>query len=147
MEIDDDSPRWLDGYEPVKVNTGSLKDFAGSVDAEVEGNFKPYSQRLFTAYSHGATFGSGNISATVQAARRKHFDALKATGESMTGYINASKILIDAIRRAAETYKTTDSVASASAQEIESILGKAIADADAAQRAADAADRRARRFE
>jgi hypothetical protein len=141
MAVADDSPTWLDGYEPIKVNTDSLHAFAGSVDSEVEGNFKPYSQRLFTAYSYGAAFGAGNISANVQAARRKHYDALVATGESMTGYINASKILIDAIRMAAATYQTTDSVASASATEIEGILGKAIADADAAQRAAEAADR------
>ena len=139
MGVVDDSPTWLRDYESIEVDTSGLDQFAGSVNAEVEGNFEPHTQRLFRAYELGVTFGFGNESGNVQAARNKHRDALTATGESMAAYINASRILIEAIRRAAEEYASADALSSARARDVEGILGQAITDAENARLAAEQA--------
>jgi len=97
----------------VEVDPDALRNFSGTVDSEVEYNFRPAADRLFVTYGYGAMFGQDVQSVNVQAARRKHVAALQSTGTSMAQYINAAAILANAVRIAAERYAATDSGAAA----------------------------------
>jgi hypothetical protein len=140
---DDRPPSWLSDYGQINVDPAHLDKFAGSVDQEVEKNFKPHTDRLFTTYSYGATFGISNPSISVQAARRKHTDAMNAISQTMANYINASKILVAAMKTISERYSTSDAMSGLRSDQVNDIIGKAVADANAAQKAADDAAKRA----
>jgi hypothetical protein len=136
-QIPNDSPSWLSDYGQIDVDPAHLDRFAGSVDREVEGNFKPHTERLFTTYSYGAVFGAANPSMSVHAARRKHTDAMNAISQTMANYINASKILVAAMKTIAERYTTSDAMAGLRSDEVNAVINQAVADANAAQKAAD----------
>jgi hypothetical protein len=142
MKVPEDSSSGFPSSAEIKVDPTHLDKFAGSVDHEVESNFKPHTDQLFTAYSYGAVFGTGIPSTNVQMARRKHTDSLNAASEAMTNYIEASKILVAAMRTIAQRYSTADAMSGLRSDEVAAILGKAKDDADAARRAADEAARR-----
>jgi hypothetical protein len=132
MRPDDDSPEWLRDYKSINVHIDGLHSFAGAIEDEVEGNFKPHTTRLFSTYAGGVPFGADNPSGEVHAAKLKYHDCLTSATEAMTAYINASKILATAIKEAAAKYSDADALAHASAQDVEQILGQAILKAQTA---------------
>ncbi|GAA1823241.1 hypothetical protein HC028_15695 [Planosporangium flavigriseum] len=132
MRPDDDSPAWLRDYKAINVDIDGLHSFAGAIEDEVEGNFRPHTTRLFSTYSGGVPFGPDNPSGEVHAAKLKYHDCLTSATEAMTAYINASKVLVAAIKEAAAKYADSDALAHASAQDVERILGQAILNAQTA---------------
>jgi hypothetical protein len=132
MRPDDDSPAWLRDYKAISVHIDGLRSFAGAIEDEVEANFRPHTTRLFSTYAGGVPFGADNPSGEVHAAKVKYHECLTSASDTMTAYINASKILVTAIREAAARYSDADALAHANAQEVEQILGQAILDAQTA---------------
>jgi hypothetical protein len=122
----DDSPSWLRDYKAINVHIDGLHSFAGAVEGEVEGNFQPHTARLFNTYASGVPFGADNPSGELHAAKLKYHDCLTSVTETMTGYINASKILVAAIKEAAARYSDADALARASSQDVEQILSQAV---------------------
>ncbi len=157
MDLSDDSPRWLSGYRAIEVDPSGLDRFAGAIEGEVEGNFRPHTHDLFTVYELGVRFGAGHVSADVLAAREKHHQCLQGAADQLASYIKASHILIQAARQIAKNYGDADAMAAARAKEIDHTLSAAIVLADEAAReareaasqaaAAEARDLRRRRIE
>jgi hypothetical protein len=137
--VDDGSPQWLGDYGMINVDLSGLDKFAGSVESEVEGNFRPHAERLFGVYLYGVRFGVGNASADVTAAKLKHRDCLSAAGEQLSGYAAAAQILIEAARQVAGRYRGVDALSAAKAADVDAALSGAIQSAAAARDAAAAA--------
>ncbi|GII21011.1 hypothetical protein [Planosporangium mesophilum] len=136
---EDDEPRWLRDYKSINVDIDGLHAFAGAVDTAVEQNFQPHTRPLMDSYAKGVQFGASSKSGDVQAARLKYHDCLVGATEQLTAYVNASKILVDAIRQVAQNYGSSDALSAAQAKEVEAALGNAVVSAQQAQAAADAA--------
>jgi hypothetical protein len=126
MRPDDDSPAWLRDYKAINVHIDGLHSFAGAIEDEVEGNFRPHATRLFSTYTGGVPFGADNPSGEVHAAKLKYHDCLTSVTEAMTAYINASKILATAMKEAATKYSDADALAHANAQDVERIVAQAM---------------------
>jgi hypothetical protein len=127
-----DPGAWLRDYHEIRVHIDGLHSFAGAVEDEVEGNFRPHTTRLFATYAEGVPFGGSNPSADVHAVKLKYHDCLTGVTETMTNYINASKILVSAIQMAAARYADADALARANSQDVDNLLGQAVAQAQAA---------------
>jgi hypothetical protein len=134
--VDDGSSQWLSDYGSINVDLAGLDRFAGSVEGEVEGNFRPYAERLFGVYSYGVRFGAGNNSADVTAAKVRHRECLVAAGEQLSGYVAAAQVLIQAARQVAERYRGADAMSAAQAADVDAALSGAIQAASAARQAA-----------
>jgi flagellar hook-basal body complex protein FliE len=139
MGVDDGPPSWLRDYETIEVDLKGLTDFARSVDGAVDRNFAPRTGDLQNLYGCGVRFGFGNPSGNVRAAALKYSDALEMIARQIAAYIEASKILAHAARKAAERYSSADAMSAAQSQDVEKLLGQAIDDARARQVAVDAA--------
>jgi hypothetical protein len=122
----------------INVDVSALDRFAGSVDSEVEANFRPEAAQLMTVYGQGAHFGHGHPSADVTAARVKYTECLQGAAEQLAGYVNAAKILVDAAHMVSSRYRDTDALAVANAVEVEQALWAAMRAASHAQRDATA---------
>ncbi len=142
MDLADDSPRWLSGYRAIEVDPSGLDRFAGAIEDEVEGNFRPHTHDLFAVYELGVRFGAGHISADVLAAREKHHQCLQGAADQLASYINASQILIRVARQIAKNYGAADAMAAASIKEIDDALGAAALLAEEARREAVARNER-----
>jgi hypothetical protein len=129
MGVDDDTPPWLRSYHDVQVDLHGLHDFANGVDGAADKNFAPRTTQLQTDYASGVQFGWNNPSGQVDAAKRKYHAALTVITQQIEAYIEASKILADAARRAAQRYGDADAMSAAKSKDIEGILGHAVADA------------------
>jgi hypothetical protein len=139
MDEPDDSPSWLRDYVTIEVGLTGLTDFAGSVDHAVDGNFAPRTGDLQNLHACGVRFGFGNPGGNVRAAVLKHFDALEMIARQIVAYIEASKTLTDAARKAAERYASADAMSAAQYKDVEELLGQAIHEARVRKAAADAA--------
>jgi hypothetical protein len=136
MDLADDSPRWLSGYRAIQVDPSGLDRFAGAIEDEVEGNFRPHTHDLFAVYELGVRFGAGHVSADVLAAREKHHQCLQGAADQLASFINASHILIQVARQIAKNYGAADAMAAARAKEIDDTLNAAILFADEAAKEA-----------
>jgi hypothetical protein len=136
---------WLSDYKAIDVHPDDLHSFAGAVDAEMEGNFRPHTNQLFSTYEGGVPFGAHNPSGELHAAKVRYHECLTAVTETMASYVNASKILVDAITKIARRYSDADAMAHANVQDAENVLNQAVQDAEAA--AARPRTRGAVRFE
>jgi hypothetical protein len=137
MAVPDDSPGWLRDYKSINVDIDGLHTFAGAVGTEVEQNFQPHTVPLLQSYAKGVQFGSSSKSGDVHAAKLKYHDCLVGVTEQLTAYINASKILVEAVRQVAKNYASADALSAAQATEVEAALGNAVVTAQQAQAAAD----------
>jgi hypothetical protein len=145
MSVDDDTPAWLRGYHDVDVDLKGLDDFAGAVNGAVDQNFAPRTGQLQSQYAMGVSFGWGNPSGDLHAAKQKYHDCLTVITKQIEAYIDASRVLADAARKAAERYGNADAMSAAQSKEVEDLLANAITEARArraAQEAAAAAEER-----
>jgi hypothetical protein len=145
MGVPDDSPSWLRDYHTVEVDLKGLGDFAGAVDGAVEKNFAPRTGQLQNEYAYGVCFGWGNPSGDVHAAKAKYHDCLSVITKQIEAYIDASRILADAARKAAERYGNADAMSAAQSKDVEGLLAQAVTDAQARRAAQEAADAAAAR--
>jgi hypothetical protein len=120
-EIDDPSGP-MPGITVIDVDVSGLDAFAGTVEREVETNFRPQAAGLMKVYEVGSHFGLGHTSADVLASREKHTECLQAAADQLAGYTNAARILVDAAREVAGRYRGSDAFAAANAQEVERAL-------------------------
>jgi hypothetical protein len=121
------------GGGSTEVNLGELDRFAGSVAGVTSGMLEPGTNRVFSVYGAGATFGCQfNASYEILAARLKYHDALVSITTSLAGFINASRILVDAVSQVRARYAGTDTAAASSIAAVDQILFKAAADATTA---------------
>jgi hypothetical protein len=131
----DDPAGHVSGLTEIRVDTSGVDRFAGTVEAEVNANFTPQAGRLMAVYEPGAFFGVNHVSADVAAARRAHTECLRAAADQLVGYIDASKILVDAARTVSARYRGVDALAAANANEVELALADAVNRAGAARAA------------
>jgi hypothetical protein len=141
MDVPNDSGSWLRDYQTIEVELKGLTDFAGSVDLAVDGNFAPRTGDLQNEYACGVRFGFGNPSGNVRAAMTKYHDALTMIMRQVESYIESSRILADAARKAAERYGSVDAMSAAQSQDVQKLLGQAVDQARVRREAADAAAR------
>jgi hypothetical protein len=137
-EIDDPAGP-LPGITMIDVDVSGIDQFAGSVEAEVEGNFCPQAVSLMKVYEVGSHFGIGHASSDVLASRLKHTECLQGAADQLAGYANAARILVDAARAVAARYRGTDAFAAANAAEVEQALWAGVHAASRAQAAAGSA--------
>jgi hypothetical protein len=129
---------YLSDYKSTHVDIDGLHNFAGAVDAEVEGNFQPHTAPLLDSYAKGVPFGTASPSGEVHAAKQKYYDCLTGATEQLTAYVNASKILVEAVRQVAKNYGDADAFSEAQTKDVERALGGAMQAAAAVQVEADA---------
>jgi hypothetical protein len=129
----DDPPVRFAGLTEIRVDTSGVERFAGTVETEVDANFRPQAGRLAAVYEPGAFFGINHASPDVQAARQRHAACLQGATEQLVGYVNASKILVDAARTVAARYRQVDALAAANSKEIELALADAVGRANAVE--------------
>jgi hypothetical protein len=134
MQEPPEPPSWLSDYKEIDVHPDNLHSFAGVVDEELEGNFRPHTHRLFNTYASGVPFGANNPSGEVHAAKVRYHECLTAVTETMSAYINASTILVRAITEIARRYSDSDAAAQANVQAADQAFEQAIVDATAASR-------------
>jgi hypothetical protein len=137
-EIDDPAGP-LPGITMIQVDVSGLDRFAGSVESEVEANYRPQAANLMRIYEVGSHFGLGHTSPDVLASRERHTECLQAAADQLAGYANAAKILVDAAREIAARYRDSDAFAAANAQEVEQALWAGVHAANRAQLEAGAA--------
>jgi hypothetical protein len=118
----DDPVGPLPGITVIEVDVSGIDRFAGTVESEVEANFRPQASALMKVYEVGSHFGLGHESVDVLASRVRHTECLQAAGEQLAGFANATRILVDAARQVAARYRDTDALAAANAQEVEEAL-------------------------
>lgn len=110
----------------IEVDGRELSKFAGSVEASTTGTFVPTVQSLFRVYAQGTAFGSFTASAEVYAARVKHHDAMVSMTQSMAGFIEASRVLVDAVTEVRSRYVGADGLGAARAADVDAILRDAV---------------------
>jgi hypothetical protein len=98
----------------------------------VEQNFQPHTVPLLDAYSKGVPFGWDSPSGDVHAAKMKYHACLTGVSEQLTAYVNASKILVDAVRQVARNYADADALSEAQVKDVETALTDAVKAAQAA---------------
>lgn len=145
MGIPDETPSWLRDYHTVEVDLKGLGDFAGAVDGAVDKNFAPRTGQLQSDYAYGVCFGYNNPSGDVHAAKTKYYDALTVITKQIEAYIDASKILVDAVRKAAERYGAADAMSEAQSKDVQDLLKQAVTDAQVRRAAREAAAARLER--
>lgn len=123
----EDPPGWLGDYKKINVDPSELTRYAGSIEGEIDTNFVPHAERIFNIYSGGSSFGRRIFSGEVYAAQEKHRMALVQTGESITNYVEASKVLVAAMRQIAQNYSTADLMTGTRSAEINTIINDAMA--------------------
>jgi hypothetical protein len=120
----------------IDVDVSGLERFAGSVESEVNANFRPQASNIMKVHAAGSHFGLGHSSVDVRAARDRHNECLQAAVDQLAGYANAAHILIEAARAVAARYREADALAAANAAEVEQALTAATVRAMQAQAAA-----------
>jgi hypothetical protein len=133
----DDPKAPLPGLRAVDVDVSGLDSFAGSVEGELQANFRPQAVGLMRVYEVGSHFGVGHSSSDVRAARVRHTECLQAAVNQLAGYANATQILVEAARTVAARYRDTDALAAANAVEVQRALHAAVVAAGAAQAETD----------
>lgn len=113
--------------DTIHVDARELDHFAQSVDSETTARFQPAVQELFGFFAVGTTFGGFTASEEVLAARLKHHDALVSITQSMAGFVNASRIMADAVADIRTRYASADALAAADVNVIDGLLNGAVA--------------------
>jgi hypothetical protein len=92
-----------------------------------ERHFAPHAAVVKQLYANGVQFGAANPSGVVHAARLKYYDCLVAISQQLDSYVEASVILADAARTAAERYGRADALSHAHMRDLEQLLKQAAA--------------------
>lgn len=146
------TPEFVADYQGIHVDAAGLDKFHLELGQDVEKNFQPHVQRLFGMYEQGPPFGDLTFSQTVQNARTRQHECANAASKSLAGYVNATKILVAAIKEIREQYGNADGLAAGNVAAVDAILtqvgqdartasAEASLDAQSGQQALDIAHR------
>jgi hypothetical protein len=121
-----DGSGWLDDWQAIEVDTGSVQRLAAALETEVRGNLEPHIGRVYQGYSYGTAFGTRSPSLELHAVRERYKDCLKGTVDQLAAYVEASTILVAAAAEIAIRYRTVDELASATVADVDRVLSKAV---------------------
>jgi len=108
---------------PIDVNVDGLKDFRAWLGRELDANLRPGAEGIVNDHSMGVRFGWRNAGRQVAIARQRYADSLEASTANLVQYVNASEVLIDAIRQVVTNYRASDLSAADSSQILTEVLG------------------------
>ncbi|MBT8226028.1 MAG: hypothetical protein HKP61_12320 [Dactylosporangium sp.] len=123
------------GGAPLKVYPPGLDRAAGLVEDSGNNNFVPAVRGVFEAYRGGTPFGSRTLSPVLAQARLLHHDCLVQSGETLSTYVWASSVLVEAVRQVKANYSEADRSSAERSKAITTLLTDAVTAAQAQARA------------
>jgi hypothetical protein len=120
-----DDPDGVPDYAVLSVDLNGLSDVAVALRQEVDGNLLRHITQLNSAYSMGVDFGSASHSDNVQQARRVYRDCLVRATRLLSSYVTAGEVLATAIDDVVRRYGSSDAMASARVDDVETAIGSA----------------------
>lgn len=122
--------RWSDGgggsSPAIRVDLGSLADFAKVVRGENERTLFPESQLVQTEFQAGVRFGGSSASGCVYTAKERYRQSLIRAMEQLTAYLRAAELLVDAAELVAKTYGATDALSAARMKDVQTAFQDAL---------------------
>jgi hypothetical protein len=108
MPVDDSLPASPLHITHVEVDLRGLDDFRRLVAHELDGNLRPAVDGISAEHRQGVGFGTRIAGGEVQVARLRYHACLNSAVANMAAYIDASEVLISALRRIAREYADAD---------------------------------------
>ena len=117
----------------VDVDLNGLDDFRTFIARELDANLRPAVDGIAADHRRGVGFGERNVGGNVQAARRRYYESLATSTANLVAYVEASEILIAAIKRITTNYRDSDLTSAAGSAAVNRELTTAIVAARRAQ--------------
>jgi hypothetical protein len=117
-----DDPDGVPDYAVLSVDLNGLSDVAAALRREVDGNLLRHITQLNSAYSMGVDFGSASHSDNVKQARRVYRDCLVQATNLLSSYVTAGEVLATAIDDVVRRYGSSDAMASARVDDVDTAL-------------------------
>jgi hypothetical protein len=117
----------------IDVDLHGLDDFRALLARELDANLRPTADGIAADHRQGVGFGARNVGGGVQLARRRYHESLVTSTANLAAYIDASEILIEAIRRIIANYREVDLASAAGSAAVTRELTAAIVAARQAQ--------------
>jgi hypothetical protein len=92
----------------IRVETGGLKRFADQVEDDVARTLEPGYADARATFEAGVRFGAANASGGVHAAKERYAASLEASSANIVEYMNAARVLADAVQKIARSLDATD---------------------------------------
>jgi hypothetical protein len=124
---------WLDEWQAIEVDAGSVRQLAAALVTETQGNLEPGVGRVYEGYAPGTTFGRSIPSVELHAVRARYNDCLEDTVAQLAAYVAASSVLVAAAIEIAFRYRSVDELAGARIEDIDQILSRALVAAQPGQ--------------
>jgi hypothetical protein len=115
---------------PIRVDVDGLADFRTWLGRELDANLRPGADAILNDHTMGVRFGQRNAGPQLRAARETYAASLTASMTNLGEYVNASEVLIDAIRQAVANYRSADLSAADSSRILSDILAGVFAQRD-----------------
>ena len=122
-------------FEEIRVDLRELADFGTLLRGETEQNLRPYAHEIIDAYSEGVQFGQRSASGEMFATRQTYAGCLDRSAANLRSYVEASAILIDAVKTICEEYERSDRSGAATMDRQAQVAQAEAALADASGRA------------
>jgi hypothetical protein len=141
MPIDDAPPTSSLQMTHVEVDLHGLDDFRSLVARELDSNLRPAVEGVCVEHRQGVGFGARIAAGEVQVARLRYHTCLASAMANMAAYVEASEVLISALRTISRNYSDADLASAAGSAAVTRELAAAHLAAQEAQRQVAAAAR------
>jgi hypothetical protein len=95
-------------FEEIRVDLRELADFGTLLRGETDQNLRPHAHEIIDTYLAGVQFGQRSASGEMFATRQTYAGCLDRSVANLRSYVQASAILIDAVKTICEEYERSD---------------------------------------
>jgi hypothetical protein len=95
-------------FEEIRVDLRELTDFGTLLRGETDQNLRPYAHEIIDTYLEGVQFGQRSASGEMFATRQTYAGCLDRSVSNLRHSVEASAILIDAVKTICEEYERSD---------------------------------------
>jgi hypothetical protein len=128
----------------IRVETDGLNKFSDQVHSDVARTIEPGYSDAKVYLSAGVRFGANNASGGVHAAKERYAESLRASTANIERYVDAARIMADAVRHIADYLDRTDGRSAERVEYVRGALASAMDEARQRQAVIDGAEGRAR---
>ena len=107
------------GVQQIRVDIGSLTSFGTFMRRELDESLSPMMHRVTPALTNGNLIGTRLPSNDLRTLNARHGECLDAMTSQLSAYATALAVISDATHAIAQEYRTTDALAKASLDGIE----------------------------
>jgi hypothetical protein len=111
----------------LRVDIGSIEEFAALLRKEHAEVLGPGVRRLATELGGGVWFGLDSPSADVRRVQDRYVEAMHRNMELGRQYVLATEILVDAAEKIADRFRTAEELTEAQVKDVEGLLADATA--------------------